>query len=764
MSKGLTYFRLTSPYEGDITKNCGLDGYEVDNNFYTLEGRDIKSVNVNGNELTITLMNGETISALNAFAGFTKDLCFDFDASKGILYIKRNGQTQEISGFATSFAEKEEIATDSTILGDGKPSKPMGISPMYKTGQYRPAKKVIDTTKCEYLPVGDKVMPGDRYITIEDYSQYGFLYDYDAVKQIACDLNACHSAWRIPTKEDWDDMLNAVEPCKEDRDHESAACNRYFGRFAGKFLKTRDYWKLERSCHDHCDDTCISYDDDACGNNACACGRPNPCTPTHCGEYGTCHHRPHKYPNRGIDKFGFGVVPAGYADDGGLIGYYQERAWFWTASNNQFTTAYTKRFEYDKSSVYQDVISTNYSLSLRLIKDYNGENYLEKENILGVSYPTVLMPSIKKGHTIWTSVNAAFSNKCYHPSFPNNGMGLPSKKVFYTNEWDGKRWLKKLIQEGECVVIMDAPDGDHGVEYRLINGDLISVNSVMYEKVMTSITPTIESIQAKIDRETDRAIAREDAIEQNLNNEISRSTQADADLQAAIDQNKNDVDASIAEINEHLTATDNKVDEVKTDLDTFKQDTQAKFDELNQNIEADVNQLKAAIEAEATERANADAELQKKDEELQQNITAEAEERKANDDQLQQQIDQVKETEQQLSDKIDQEISDRTAADQQLSDNIDELSTTVDTLRKDFDGHVDSAESEISGLKEALAQEQQERTEKDNELTDSIAATDSQIIISEGSSFDPKTGVITLKSKGGDNDIILQLSLDFGDI
>ena len=44
MSKGLTYFRLTSPYEGDITKNCALDGYEVDSNFFTLEGRDVKAV------------------------------------------------------------------------------------------------------------------------------------------------------------------------------------------------------------------------------------------------------------------------------------------------------------------------------------------------------------------------------------------------------------------------------------------------------------------------------------------------------------------------------------------------------------------------------------------------------------------------------------------------------------------------------------------------------------------------------------------------
>ena len=38
---GITYYRLKSDYPGDYTKNCALNGTEVDNNFYVLEGRDI---------------------------------------------------------------------------------------------------------------------------------------------------------------------------------------------------------------------------------------------------------------------------------------------------------------------------------------------------------------------------------------------------------------------------------------------------------------------------------------------------------------------------------------------------------------------------------------------------------------------------------------------------------------------------------------------------------------------------------------------------
>lgn len=44
---GVTYNKLISGYEGDLTKECGLTVNEVDNNFYFLRGADIKSINTN---------------------------------------------------------------------------------------------------------------------------------------------------------------------------------------------------------------------------------------------------------------------------------------------------------------------------------------------------------------------------------------------------------------------------------------------------------------------------------------------------------------------------------------------------------------------------------------------------------------------------------------------------------------------------------------------------------------------------------------------
>ena len=69
MINGITYFRKNSPYVGDVTKNCGLDGYEVDNNFFVLEGRDVKSLQVIGNDIVITLLNGDSFRATSKYLG-----------------------------------------------------------------------------------------------------------------------------------------------------------------------------------------------------------------------------------------------------------------------------------------------------------------------------------------------------------------------------------------------------------------------------------------------------------------------------------------------------------------------------------------------------------------------------------------------------------------------------------------------------------------------------------------------------------------------
>ena len=173
----ITYFKLKSPYEGDITKNCALTGSEVDNNFFTLESRDVKSVELKDDKIVVNLMNGEKLTTDNITEDCVKGLTIDFDEVNGILTITQNGIVQTIKGFATNYNIAEAISVDGTLVGNGLSEKPVGISPVTKTGQYRPVKKIVKITEDERLP--HKPFVGDRFLTVENINDYGYLYNYE---------------------------------------------------------------------------------------------------------------------------------------------------------------------------------------------------------------------------------------------------------------------------------------------------------------------------------------------------------------------------------------------------------------------------------------------------------------------------------------------------------------------------------------------------------------------------------------------------------
>ena len=732
-NKGITYFRLNSPYEGDITKNCALDGYEVDNNFFTLEGRDIKCVYVEDNEIKIELINGQVIKSGDVFSKFAKDLSVDFDAEKGILYIKQNGQVKKIEGFVTEFSNDWSVATNSTLKGNGKPSSPLSISPVYKTGMYVPVKKYIDLTEddcnncgCEHcgrisdkLPNTCDILPGDRFLVKMENSDYGLLYNYEGVKRIACDLIGSNSEWRIPTKDDWDDMLNAIEPCAEDRTHSSASSNTYLGRFAGKFLKNKYLWRSEGCGCDDNSSTCIDYhENDSCVNN-CSCGRNIQCDPMYCGEYNGCHHRHKKCDHRGIDKFGFGVTPAGYADDGMLYGYFGERGMFWTASvSRSGASAYAKRFDYNKSSVYQDIVPSSLYLSLRLVKDFNGNNYFEREDILTDSYPTILMPSMKTGHKVWTSVNIALSNRCYNAIQPNDGQGITMMKKYFIYEWDGKKWLVNEVREGEIVVVLDAPNNRYSSAYKIINGELIDLEVRIVNNVLQIIQPKLDNLETLINTERDRAIAAEERLE------------------AAIDSTTARLDNEILERRNADEELSNRITEEKEARESADEELSNRITEETQARETADAELRTAIEEEALARAEKDIEhdakleeLANKDIELDGKIEEEKEARIAKDTELEE--------------KITAEEAERIAKDEELDAKITE--------------EKEARESADEELRTAIEEEAQERQEKDTEI-------EGKLLSEEGTEFNKETGVLTLKSNAGTNDITVQFSFNFGEI
>ena len=50
-----------------------------------------------------------------------------------------------------------------------------------------------------------------------------------------------NNGWRLPSKKDWDDMLNTIEPC-EFTNHDSTLSNEVLGKVAGKLLKSTEGW------------------------------------------------------------------------------------------------------------------------------------------------------------------------------------------------------------------------------------------------------------------------------------------------------------------------------------------------------------------------------------------------------------------------------------------------------------------------------------------------------------------------------------------
>ena len=93
----IVYYKTASPYPNDFTKFCSLNGIEIDNNFLTLEGRDIKSIGVEGNYIVITLYNGSKIKGeiASIFGGYHAGKGIDADKLDNEKIIETNAELSE---------------------------------------------------------------------------------------------------------------------------------------------------------------------------------------------------------------------------------------------------------------------------------------------------------------------------------------------------------------------------------------------------------------------------------------------------------------------------------------------------------------------------------------------------------------------------------------------------------------------------------------------------------------------------------------------
>lgn len=647
MINGITYYKLKSPYNGDVTKNCSVSGIEIDNNFFTLEGRDVKSITVDGTDIVLNLLNGEQLKAVDVLDNFITNI--SFDKENGILKTYRNnGEVEVFDGFVSihehnNHKHLDAVASNETLTGNGTHEKPLKLAEAYKTGQFKPVDKIVTDKKSE------KPFVGERVLVSEERSAYGLLYNYSEVIQIACELDNTHSKWRIPSKADWDDMLNAVEPCTDNKNHDKSTPDRYFGKWAGKLLKSKYYWKDYEGCE------CDCKDDEDEEMDGCHCGKHRICKPTYCGEFDTCHFKAGKFNTQGIDKYGFTVLPSGYTDDGGIMNYFGERACFWTSTNMEYTNIFTKRFEYNSNKVYQGIVPAKCRMSLRLVKDYTGDNYTESENILGQNYPTVLMPSVKNGKAVWTSINIYYTSPsckgchCDCNCMNDNLDPTPNPndiliKKYYIDEWNGFKWLRNEFKEGDSVVVKITPDGKKDIEYRLVEGELKSVPAMVENTVVNEITPIITDM--------------ENRFTEALNQEKTNRENADTELQ-------NQITAEVQR------ATDKDV-YLETTLGNFGKETAKAFETLNNAIVTSVNNINTALQTEAETRAAADEELQRKIDENGQNlINAVAE--------IKEEITRLDGVDGEIKEALATETQERKAKDEELDgDLLDNAKTVFD--------------------------------------------------------------------------------------
>lgn len=179
-----------------------------------------------------------------------------------------------------------------------------------------------------------------------------------------------------------------------------------------------------------------------------------------------------------------------------------------------------------------------------------------------------------------------------------------------------------------------------------------------------------------VDNEVDKITGNTDGIQASLNKEIQDRKDADAALQAAITKEETDRKAADAALDTRVTANATKIQElalsIQDAVNTVKNELQAKIDAL----QTEVNANKASIQRN-TDRLNDQITKEAEDyAELKGMVNAEAEARANADTNLKFQVDKV-------NIDLNTEVSKREAGDTVLQQNIDkEISdrTAADTL------------------------------------------------------------------------------------
>ena len=456
---------MSSNYEGDKTKNGGLTGNEIDGNFYFLRGQDIKNIvfdEISG-VLTIQRIDNSSIQTTlykETFTTIDENLNnYQFKFENGIItVIYPNGKETKMEGFLIE-GHEFTLYTNDTLKGDGlNIYNPVRLADEYKTGKFAPANEYRDLTNGDELPLKKYTEKGYRIVTKENSDALGRLYPFSAVQEIQRKLEESNSQWRIPTKEDWDLLLNAKEQNEIDKNHNASEDGSY-GKLAGDALKSPVLWKLSLT------------DGDGSDND-------------------------------------FSALPTGIGKENKLNGFKQ-KCGFWINEN----TPIAKVFTYDTSQVYQvsgDEIK-NCLLSIRLIKEHDTKynNYNPIETILGLPYSTTIIDYCDKTY-IWTDINFYsddFGGIYYTEWEDSIDSHRKHKIVYFVNEWDGYKWNKKRLENGDSINILDK-DNKVSHDWTIVNNEIKDIYGDISINISNTLAQNIKDTKKYAENYTNTEIAK----------------------------------------------------------------------------------------------------------------------------------------------------------------------------------------------------------------------------------------------------------------
>ena len=252
------------------------------------------------------------------------------------------------------------------------------------------------------------------------------------------------------------------------------------------------------------------------------------------------------------------------------------------------------------------------------------------------------------------------------------------------------------------------------------------------DKEVTERKEADTALEAKlkeyVDNEVDKITGNTDGIQASLNKEIQDRKDADAALQAAITKEETDRKAADAALDTRVTANATKIQElalsIQDAVNTVKNELQAKIDAL----QTEVNANKANIQRN-TDRLNDQITKEAEDyAELKGMVNAEAEARANADTNLKSQVDKV-------NIDLNTEVSKREAGDTVLQQNIDkEISdrTSADTLLDNkFTGLINTESTaranEDEKINDRIDQEIKDRKAGDDALSTRIDSLNSGV-------------------------------------